>query len=501
MALNVFVKWGLPVVVGIGGVVGYSINNSHHIKGSGVANSEAQYNSALDVDNVSYTEEVPQLQETVWALQQSHHPVQEQLREKETNRERIKAEAKQALDKIHEYTFRIFSPCGAGTGWILDYQLPEGNKKYPTVWYIATNAHVIKNLKFSDNPYHQEMNTSVARNRRLRYAYWRNRYEHLSLWDDATCEPANRYGYFDLSLSKSNLGPKMGLDKGMYFNEKILEPRLFYVATNFLKEDESVGVKKENYRDFAILEIEFKDEDYARQVTDGFADKYKVDSTDAINVFAKPLESRYSLEDLKNYDENLYNLGYPGSYMGKKEKFAHHDNFNEEALEAAKLAGDRYNWYYDAGEQRTFGFLDAKRISRGEKKWAGKTKTRVGHFYMVREHKWQNLSPGSSGSMYTDKDGNMLGVKSVREASESGGKHSFITPLRSDRINKGEKGTLLSPAYDLIKGVDGQISSYKSQVETYVLNKNRNTWLNARHWEHITNDNKHTVKQVWLKGS
>ncbi|PYC99564.1 hypothetical protein B4U78_016195 [Microbacterium esteraromaticum] len=26
---------------------------------------------------------------------------------------------------------------------MLDYQIPKGNSKYPTKWYIATNSHVV----------------------------------------------------------------------------------------------------------------------------------------------------------------------------------------------------------------------------------------------------------------------------------------------------------------------------------------------------------------------
>ncbi|BAW18460.1 hypothetical protein MBVG596_0879 [Mycoplasmopsis bovigenitalium] len=36
-----------------------------------------------------------------------------------------------------------------GTMWIMDYEIPEGNKKYPTKWYFGTNSHVAKMVKES----------------------------------------------------------------------------------------------------------------------------------------------------------------------------------------------------------------------------------------------------------------------------------------------------------------------------------------------------------------
>ncbi|PYC99652.1 hypothetical protein B4U78_015305 [Microbacterium esteraromaticum] len=68
-----------------------------------------------------------------------------------------------------------------------------------------------------------------------------------------------------------------------------------------------MGVLDKNFKDFAVMEIEFNDEDSAREITRGFADKYTVESTEAINIFGKPLD----IHNLESNNQNFYSLGYP----------------------------------------------------------------------------------------------------------------------------------------------------------------------------------------------
>ncbi|PYC99513.1 hypothetical protein B4U78_016625 [Microbacterium esteraromaticum] len=51
---------------------------------------------------------------------------------------------------------------------MLDYEIPEKKDKYPTVWYIATAAHVINGYKFAENPYEQELSSPLEETKMLR---------------------------------------------------------------------------------------------------------------------------------------------------------------------------------------------------------------------------------------------------------------------------------------------------------------------------------------------
>ncbi|PYC99514.1 hypothetical protein B4U78_016630 [Microbacterium esteraromaticum] len=95
------------------------------------------------------------------------------------------------------------------------------------------------------------------------------------------------------------------------------EPKLFYAAFDLFDKNPELGIEENNYKDFAVLEIKFKDPEYAKQVTNNFAGKYNVDSTDAINVFAKPLDEKYDTETIQKLDENFFELGYPKGNKGK----------------------------------------------------------------------------------------------------------------------------------------------------------------------------------------
>ena len=80
--------------------------------------------------------------------------------------------------KLAQISFSVNFAIGGGnylgTAWILDYQIPnnvniskEGNSfnksNYPTKWYLATNAHVMDDLKTLNSPY-LETNTSKKPN-------------------------------------------------------------------------------------------------------------------------------------------------------------------------------------------------------------------------------------------------------------------------------------------------------------------------------------------------
>ncbi|OAL09736.1 hypothetical protein A6V39_05435 [Candidatus Mycoplasma haematobovis] len=393
-------------------------------------------------------------------------PVNQEVKDpKEITRE----ESRRAFKKMNDYTFRIFSPCNMGTGWILDYEIPE-NGSYPKTWYIATNLHVISRYGFSENPYGQKLPTSKEEINRKRYRYRGIDYSKLSLYYDH-CKEFEWYGYFDFNLAKEETGEELNSDMGLVAKKQIEEPKLFYAALNFLEEDTENEVNKNNWKDFAVLEIKFKDEEIARKITNNFATKYPVNTKEAINVFSDALEDRYSWDELSKLDQNFYSFAYPKT----GDKFKASKTWNEETLEADRLSNDKYNWYHNAGEEKIPGFIAGKRIGRGLQEWGNETFNRIGHLYFLKNFP---LGMGSSGAMYVDKDGNLLGLKAVVEIGKHA-MHSWVDPIRSKGFTKGG---IKTPKYDLILGGDKQLTSYKQQVEKY----NKKTFLRERGWKHIS---------------
>lgn len=391
-------------------------------------------------------------------------------------KEDVRKEAKESLNRLKDYTFKLFFPCGIGTGWILDYQLPDKEGEYPTTWYIGTNAHVVNSFRFAENPYEQKLPYYTGETNRLRWINKDRDYSKVELWTAESCDAVRKYGYLELGLSKPETGEKFKQEYGLIHSRKMKEPRLFYMPYNFLKRNSYQGIPEYHYRDFAVLEIEFNDQQAAKELTNNFAEKYKVDSTNAINIFSKPLDSRYSLDKLSDVDNNFYSVAYPHTL---KNKYMPAVSFDEKTAEASNLTKEMYYLTKD----RIRGYVDAKKLEDKfpslKTKWDGKDLSEIGHLYWINKFAMEG---GSSGSLYTDGDGNVLGVKRLAEWVDS--KHSGIVPLRSNEIRKD--GVLFSPKYDLILGSENQYSSYKQQVERYITKYGKRTWLSARNWEHKT---------------
>ncbi|PYC99512.1 hypothetical protein B4U78_016635 [Microbacterium esteraromaticum] len=87
----------------------------------------------------------------------------------------------------------------------------------------------------------------------------------------------------------------------------------------------------------------------------------------------------------------------------------------------------------------------------------------MGHFHLLGINQKYRLEGGASGSLFVDKNGDLLGIH-----GGGGGNGSSIIPLRG----KERKGTesITSPEYDLLLGAPNQKSSYRKQVDTYGKN-------------------------------
>lgn len=145
-----------------------------------------------------------------------------------------------------------------GTGWILDYKL-EDNSSYPTTWYIATNAHVIQNLKVPNDIISPE------------------RYEHGNQF--------NNTNYLEIKTVKD---PKIGQKIPMLssFEENTLSAEIppvnlktIFIGTDIMKTSPSDFTTSgkwqdtEEYLDFAVMEIKFKDSEEAKKMTQNYVEE------------------------------------------------------------------------------------------------------------------------------------------------------------------------------------------------------------------------------------
>lgn len=313
--------------------------------------------------------------------------------------------------KLNDYTFRLVTEKGWGTGWILDYQLPKKGEKYPLTWYIATNHHVIGRSIFQSNDY-----------------------EIKNFCDLTACD---KNSLSDWTFIRRNMKGREYLYHGAIKRQKIKPPRLFFVADDFLENTE-----KTQYRDFAILEIEFTDEEYAGEVTSDFATKYPINTKKAINVFAPSLGK----EEIEFKKRNYYNLSYPT----KAGRWDYLVSWFDKQKNSSKVVG-----------------IQNIRIANCKNR--GICEKERGYSYQMLNVK--QINKGASGSMYIDDKGNLLGLL-TSSCKAIGEKGNGVLPLRTKQISIGRAS---SQEYDLILGAKGQTISYKSQVEKY----KKNTWLST----------------------
>ncbi|AFN64924.1 hypothetical protein WEN_00585 [Mycoplasma wenyonii str. Massachusetts] len=397
----------------------------------------------------------------------------------EEERQKRIAQAEKIHKVLNDYTFKLVHPCSFGTGWILDYELPKEGEKYPTTWYFGTAAHVVDKWRFVENPYGQILPVSEEATKSLRALKHKRQFNWsgVGLLSMKGCSANIRQGYFDIAIIRQDSDFNYKSDLGLLHNKKIKEPKLFYAPINFLNEDSSLDVEAEQQRDFAIIEIEFTDEEIARKVTNNFATKYPVESKEALNFFAPSLTEKYTEEALNKSEEDFYHLGYPG---GAGDKWKYTTTFNPNTGRGLRLSDDERYLVSDKDKKRIRGLANSYRVF--DMSWEkGKKRIQVGNHYVMKSDSWgYRLRGGASGSMIVDKDGNVLGL--LEGSGQLGDLQSFWTPLRQSKIEGRERGDLRSPKYDFILGAEGQKNSYKEQVEKY----NKNTWLRKRGWAHKT---------------
>ncbi|UUD37379.1 MIP family Ig-specific serine endopeptidase [Mycoplasmoides fastidiosum] len=357
-----------------------------------------------------------------------------------------------------------------GTGWFLDYKLTNDGS-YPIVWYLATNVHVAKNL-YNDKSYgkykqaseHNKLKTQHFRMTRF-FGYQKNNnipdYSGADN-DENFSRPPKVIGY-NTTPTESNSSVGFDLD----------HVKLLYMADDFLKtrpHDFSPDIFQESdeeFLDFAVLEVTFKNADDAKFYTNDYANwgdkqwKFRANSyitdpslwrdpqfyvlgfpyqTDLQIASNKPayesslLPVAYSVYNKRKYpDEKIIDQGTPFSNSRWSTSVQGYEGILNPALALKNVPFQIY------GKKHYFGGLS----------------------YAVRD---AGLGAGSSGSMMVNKNREIF---AIHHAEWNNGGIGISQALKSERYLYSNLKNYYIPDYDIVHGggLDQKTSYYQALLE------------------------------------
>lgn len=386
-----------------------------------------------------------------------------------------------------------------GTAWILDYELTSDGS-YPLTWFIATNLHVIAKLNAGayegeespiDRPIHKggEKKHQKDKQEGVRINFAAKKTEN----PNETADPAKWYDV-DTKIAftaKNFLGDSLTLAQTHGLNYPP-QPKGF-------EHHISDKTYTNYFKDFAVLEVTFKNEKDAKELTRNFANNPKYQNK-KIKFLEKDLLD-YSSDELKDYEGFV--LGYPltnpgrnydnpelGTKGGSKGGMSINKRIDQyDTKHGKKLAIiNQGNNYVNRWKQKMPGIFQG--LGHPPLQWGewitevvdGKHKTIPGkenskkdaigleRFPVVYSFTDSGLEPGASGSMVINKNKEIVGI----QWGYDGMRASLIDPLRSKGFQLN--GQIIAPAYDLIYGgVKNQTKSYKDSI--YRNKKDKITWL------------------------
>ena len=332
-----------------------------------------------------------------------------------------------------------------GTGWILDYQLSEDGS-YPTTWYIATNAHVIQNLKSPNDVLYSE-----------RYESELEPYQNTLNLDMLTIkDPQLDTQYHDTS------------DYQNYLRAFIpaANVRTVFVGNDFLttkpSDFSSQGrwVSSEEYIDFAVLEVKFATPEEAKLMTQNYVEEtdrhFKYRQNSLLNDNAQVLKDGYSV------------LGFPVVEKGTSTSFWR--DLELKSSRPAKLNDNQKNKLsnlsssinYNSFENKTGMFDAALGLSffNYDYREANSLTNNYINWGLIYPLDYGNLGPGSSGSMLMDAEGYTMGIHYAIDKPASTG---FSIALYNEGFSYGGKFNKYNlEGYDLINGnVNGKFPNQK----------------------------------------
>lgn len=348
-----------------------------------------------------------------------------------------------------------------GTGWILDYKIPENKDEYPTTWYIATNAHVIQNLKVKDDKITPERYESDN-------FYNTNLVRFITIADPKT---DTDYGN---TKDQGNLYKSVSVDA--IAKDGTPNFKTVFIGNDFLKTSPkqyfSNITEGEEYADFAVMEVKFPDADTAKYITSDYA-------SDTTNQFKYKKESL--LVDKSYKDKHSFRvMGYPAlntvefdsknyystPYLNKPAESVNINNTLKERSLANTSSYNTFNGFSGAFDANiSLSFLGYNyRLNHNNPSQIESTE----HYYswgLGYAVNYAGFDPGSSGSMLMDDDGYTWGIHFGADSKAVVG---LSQALYCEGFSYNNKlGNYNLAGYDLIEGgFPLQSKSYKDGLKT-----------------------------------
>lgn len=356
--------------------------------------------------------------------------------------------------------------CAFGTGWILDYQLTDDGS-YPTTWYIATNAHVIQNLKIPNeiiSPIRYEVEESPFYNTK-QVIMQRVKTETLQFGEDFEGSwNLNKYerAYIPISNLKTIF---IGLD---YLTTR---PDMF--------SKDGKWQNTEEYIDFAVMEVKFNSATEAKTFTQNYVGEssrhFKYRKESILKNYNLKINNGYSIIGFPDVSTNQTPYFRPVSMFSNRAVI---ENTNTPAVPNDQFSNLANSPFYNTFTDRV-GMFDASlglsffgmdyRQAYGLNRWYNSW----GLTYPVD---YSNLGPGSSGSMLRDKEGYTTGIYFAADARASVG---LAQALYCEGFNyQGKYGKFNLEGYGLIEGgFPNQRMSYKGNLKLIYGDTNIKTKL------------------------
>lgn len=357
-----------------------------------------------------------------------------------------------------------------GTGWILDYQ-KTNNNKYPTIWYIATNVHVIDKLhsKTSYAPYN-DFDKQNLETINFQMIKWNPPEEGFRTWP------------WHNNFAKTKTYQTGNVDSNSTWNYAIKSiPKTVFLGIDFLNTKPNQFNKKlsdEELIDFGVFEVEFSSPEIAKEITSNYANWDQKDKN-------KFLKTSY-LKDQKQINPYIFYLaGFPNAVptinrisMGSTNSDlpAWRDGETPEQTKQYQPLRDRGSslgyWEYLS----TFGPNDHKGIGDATLflpyfyiTYHGVNYTPAGLTYALEN---SNLVGGSSGSKVTNQNNEIVSIHAIGYKDENTSSVSFA--LKSEGFDQPAYHSYKTPAYDIIYGgFPGQKNSYYQAMKKIYENKSK----------------------------
>ncbi|WP_033159735.1 MIP family Ig-specific serine endopeptidase [Mycoplasmoides alvi] len=335
-----------------------------------------------------------------------------------------------------------------GTGWILDYKLTEDGS-YPTTWYLATNAHVIQNLKIpndqitpdrydGDNYYDTELvSIETVNNPQVNVNY-----------GNSTDQQSN-FIHVEVPANKC---------KTIFIGNDYLttSPRMFSTSPKWSDTEE--------YIDFAVMEVTFASPEEAKKITQDYVNdsqrhfKYRQESILKNNTLNKP--NYFSILGFPVIEESSY---WRKTQLTSSRPVNDSNNPLNSYDDLSNLSTSPfYNTYTD--KKGVFDSIIALSYMGYDYRQAYGLETYYNLWGLASAIDYGNLAEGASGSMLMDKDGFTDGIFF---GGDDHAKVGVVMSLYCEGFNYQNKfGIYNLEGYDLIKGgFPNQKISYRENLQ------------------------------------